>query len=175
LAHSLIQKQQISAFKAAKAIPTGGCANGVGGFAIPKGGFANVFAAIGMGEGRSVSKKSIVPIDPQLIDYWQKRKTRYPYPTKLRGKVILPIAFSLMPCAFWITLGNPRQVLSFSSNADANWRPQSYGFSLPGTALNFEFSMVKLLDYRDRWEELVLCRLSFPTNTRRFQSPGLGW
>jgi hypothetical protein len=35
-----------------------------------------------------------------------------------------------------------------------NWRPQRYGFSLPGTVLNFEFSSVKLLDYRDRWDEL---------------------
>ena len=39
-------------------------------------------------------------------------------------------------------------------DADEKWRPNSYGFSLPGTSLNFEFSTVKLLDYWARWEEL---------------------
>ena len=34
------------------------------------------------------------------------------------------------------------------------WRPHNYEFSLPGTSLNFEFSTVKLLDYRERWDKL---------------------
>jgi Domain of unknown function (DUF4351) len=39
---------------------------------------------------------------------------------------------------------------------DANpaWRPNQYGFAVPGTRLDFEFSIAKLLDYRDRWAEL---------------------
>jgi predicted transposase/invertase (TIGR01784 family) len=50
--------------------------------------------------------------------------------------------------------GQPATSLVVLCDADQNWRPQSYGFTLPGTTLNFEFSTVKLLDYRDRWDEL---------------------
>ncbi|OUC14969.1 MAG: hypothetical protein B0A82_09285 [Alkalinema sp. CACIAM 70d] len=35
-----------------------------------------------------------------------------------------------------------------------HWRPSHYNVTQPGTTLNFEFSTVKLLDYRDRWAEL---------------------
>ncbi|MGI0493277.1 hypothetical protein ACN4EG_15950 [Alkalinema pantanalense CENA528] len=35
-----------------------------------------------------------------------------------------------------------------------DWRPSRYSVTQPGTTLNFEFSTVKLLDYRDRWAEL---------------------
>jgi hypothetical protein len=35
-------------------------------------------------------------------------------------------------------------------DSDPKWRPQAYNFALPGTKLSFEFSAVKLLDYRDR-------------------------
>jgi hypothetical protein len=34
------------------------------------------------------------------------------------------------------------------------WRPQSYGVDYPDTRLNFEFGVVKLLDWRDRMDEL---------------------
>jgi hypothetical protein len=50
--------------------------------------------------------------------------------------------------------GQPATSLVVLCDTDQNWRPQSYGFTLPGTTLNFEFSTVKLLDYRDRWDEL---------------------
>lgn len=50
--------------------------------------------------------------------------------------------------------GQPATSLVVLCDADKKWRPESYGFSLPGTSLNFEFSMMKLLDYRGRWEEL---------------------
>jgi hypothetical protein len=50
--------------------------------------------------------------------------------------------------------GQPATSLVILCDTDQKWRPQSYGFSLPGTSLNFEFSTVKLLDYRERWEEL---------------------
>ncbi|KAM3090693.1 DUF4351 domain-containing protein [Phormidesmis sp. 146-35] len=46
-------------------------------------------------------------------------------------------------------------------DASPTWRPQQYGFSLPGTTLNFEFSVVKLLDYRDRIAELDASRNPF--------------
>ena len=50
--------------------------------------------------------------------------------------------------------GQPATSLVVLCDTDEKWRPQHYGFSLPGTSLNFEFSTVKLLDYRDRWDEL---------------------
>ena len=50
--------------------------------------------------------------------------------------------------------GQPATSLVILCDADEKWRPESYGYSLPGTSLNFEFSTVKLLDYRDRWEDL---------------------
>ena len=50
--------------------------------------------------------------------------------------------------------GQPATSLVILCDTDEKWRPVSYGFSLPGTSLNFEFSTVKLLDYRNRWEEL---------------------
>jgi Domain of unknown function (DUF4351) len=34
------------------------------------------------------------------------------------------------------------------------WRPQRYGADYPDTRLNFEFGVVKLLDWRDRMDEL---------------------
>lgn len=50
--------------------------------------------------------------------------------------------------------GQPATSLVILCDSDPKWRPQSYGFVMPGTTLNFEFSAVKLLDYRDRWSEL---------------------
>ncbi len=50
--------------------------------------------------------------------------------------------------------GQPATSLVVLCDADKKWRPHSYRFSLPGTSLNFEFSTAKLLDYRDRWDEL---------------------
>jgi hypothetical protein len=50
--------------------------------------------------------------------------------------------------------GQPATSLVVLCDADEKWRPHSYGFSLPGTSLNFEFSTAKLLDYRDLWDEL---------------------
>jgi hypothetical protein len=48
----------------------------------------------------------------------------------------------------------PAVSVAILCDASPTWRPRQYGFSLPGTTLNFEFSMVKLLDYRDRMAEL---------------------
>ena len=48
----------------------------------------------------------------------------------------------------------PAVSLAILCDASPTWRPQEYSFSLPGTRLNFEFSTVKLLDYRGRMAEL---------------------
>jgi predicted DNA-binding ribbon-helix-helix protein len=55
----------------------------------------------------------------------------------------------------------PAISLAILCDANPTWRPRQYGFSLPGTSLNFEFSMVKLLDYRDRMAELDTSRNPF--------------
>jgi Domain of unknown function (DUF4351) len=48
----------------------------------------------------------------------------------------------------------PATSLAILCDASPTWRPCQYNFALPGTRLNFEFSVVKLLDYRDRLAEL---------------------
>jgi hypothetical protein len=48
----------------------------------------------------------------------------------------------------------PAVSLAILCDANPTWRPHQYNFDLPGTSLNFEFSTVKLLDYRDRMAEL---------------------
>jgi hypothetical protein len=55
----------------------------------------------------------------------------------------------------------PAVSVAILCDASPTWRPQRYGFSLPGTTLNFEFSTVKLLDYRDRMEELNVSQNPF--------------
>jgi Domain of unknown function (DUF4351) len=43
------------------------------------------------------------------------------------------------------------------------WRPQRYGADYPDTRLNFEFGVVKLLDWRDRMDELESSNNPFAT------------
>ena len=48
----------------------------------------------------------------------------------------------------------PAVSVAILCDANPKWRPNQYSFSLPQTALNFEFGTVKLLDYNDHWAEL---------------------
>ena len=48
----------------------------------------------------------------------------------------------------------PAVSVAILCDANPKWRPSQYSFSLPQTALNFEFGTVKLLDYNDHWAEL---------------------
>jgi hypothetical protein len=45
------------------------------------------------------------------------------------------------------------------------WRPHEFNIDYPDTRLNFEFGMVKLLDFRDRWAELEASQNPFATIT----------
>jgi hypothetical protein len=45
----------------------------------------------------------------------------------------------------------------------ADWRPTEYVLDSPGTRHVFQFTMIKLLDYRDRWAELEQSRNPFAT------------
>jgi predicted DNA-binding ribbon-helix-helix protein len=51
--------------------------------------------------------------------------------------------------------------LAILCDARQNWRPTTYGFTTPGSSLNFEFTAVKLLDYRHPWPELEQSRNPF--------------
>jgi hypothetical protein len=48
----------------------------------------------------------------------------------------------------------PAVSLAILCDASPTWRPHQYNFVLPGTRLHFEFSTVKLLDYRDQMAAL---------------------
>ena len=49
-----------------------------------------------------------------------------------------------------------RQVVSLAvlADEDPSWRPQHYGHEIWGCRIMLEFPIVKLLDYRQRWQEL---------------------
>ncbi len=44
--------------------------------------------------------------------------------------------------------------LAILCDSDSDWRPNQYRFITPGSSLEFNFTAVKLLDYRSRWDEL---------------------
>ncbi|GAB1545144.1 hypothetical protein NUACC21_78200 [Scytonema sp. NUACC21] len=46
---------------------------------------------------------------------------------------------------------------------DPTWRPNQYSYNYPDTRLNFEFGTVKLLDFQNRWTELVASDNPFAT------------
>ena len=56
-----------------------------------------------------------------------------------------------------------RRVASFAILGDEQpgWRPESYGYELWGCRVRLNFPTVKLLDYRERWEELEQSRNPF--------------
>jgi len=50
--------------------------------------------------------------------------------------------------------GKPAISLAILCDTDPTWRPNQYSYNYPDTRLNFEFGIVKLLDYQNRWTEL---------------------
>jgi len=44
-----------------------------------------------------------------------------------------------------------------------NWRPERFGYALWGCEVSIQFPVVKLLDYRERWDELEASRNPFAT------------
>ncbi|MBW4488779.1 MAG: hypothetical protein KME12_13415 [Trichocoleus desertorum ATA4-8-CV12] len=57
----------------------------------------------------------------------------------------------------------PAVSLAILCDAKAEWRPNRYEFSYPGTQLSFQFATVKLLDYQAKWGELEANRNPFAT------------
>ncbi|KYC41765.1 hypothetical protein WA1_17195 [Scytonema hofmannii PCC 7110] len=53
--------------------------------------------------------------------------------------------------------------LAILCDADPEWRPNRYSFRYPNTRLKFEFGIVKLLDYQNRWAELEASDNPFAT------------
>jgi Domain of unknown function (DUF4351) len=55
----------------------------------------------------------------------------------------------------------PPTSLAILCDARPNWRPSHYGFTTPGSALQFDFTAVKLLDYQTQWSQLEQSRNPF--------------
>ncbi|MEH2182400.1 DUF4351 domain-containing protein [Nostoc sp.] len=53
--------------------------------------------------------------------------------------------------------------LAILCDANATWRPHQYSYNYPNTRLNFEFGIVKLLDYQNNWAELEASNNPFAT------------
>ncbi len=53
--------------------------------------------------------------------------------------------------------------LAILCDSDPDWRPNQYRFITPGSSLEFNFTAVKLLDYRSRWDELEASENIFAT------------
>ncbi|MCU0570261.1 MAG: hypothetical protein MUF49_27265 [Oculatellaceae cyanobacterium Prado106] len=63
--------------------------------------------------------------------------------------------------AIFDLLCHPAISLAILGDENPHWRPSSYGFESADTRLNFEFGMVKLLDYRLQWPTLERSRNLF--------------
>ena len=59
--------------------------------------------------------------------------------------------------------GKPAISLAILCDNNRNWRPHNYSYNYPQTRLNFEFGIVKLLDYEQRWQELENSHNPFAT------------
>jgi hypothetical protein len=57
----------------------------------------------------------------------------------------------------------PAVSLAILCDSRADWRPNRYEFSYPGTQLSFQFDTVKLLDYEGQWAELEVSLNPFAT------------
>lgn len=57
----------------------------------------------------------------------------------------------------------PAISLAILCDTDLTWRPNQYSYNYPDTRLNFEFGIVKLLDYQNNWAELEASDNPFTT------------
>jgi Domain of unknown function (DUF4351) len=55
----------------------------------------------------------------------------------------------------------PPTSLAILCDAKLDWRPMHYGFTTPGSALQFDFTAAKLLDYQTQWAQLEQSRNPF--------------
>jgi hypothetical protein len=60
-------------------------------------------------------------------------------------------------------LHHPVISLAILCDGNTQWRPDRYEYNTPDTQLHFRFGIIKLLDYRDRWQELEQSRNPFAT------------
>jgi Domain of unknown function (DUF4351) len=51
--------------------------------------------------------------------------------------------------------------LAILCDGKRDWRPSRYGFTTPGSSLDFQFTAVKLLDYETQWSQLEQSRNPF--------------
>ncbi len=57
----------------------------------------------------------------------------------------------------------PAISLAILCDPTRDWRPTQYSYNYPNTRLNFEFGIVKLLDYEHKWAELEASENPFAT------------
>jgi Domain of unknown function (DUF4351) len=60
-------------------------------------------------------------------------------------------------------LGQPAVSLAILCDSDPTWRPHQYQFQLPLTQMQFDFGIVKLLDYQQQWTTLEASHNPFAT------------
>jgi hypothetical protein len=56
--------------------------------------------------------------------------------------------------------------LAILGDSSPNWRPHCFGYEIGGCQLSFKFPIVKLVDYKERWEELEQSRNPFSVVVR---------
>jgi hypothetical protein len=73
--------------------------------------------------------------------------------------------FELRMLTYWLRIFDYFQQMPISlailCDGNQDWRPDRYQFELDGTRLDFQFTSVKLLDYRQRWADLEASRNPF--------------
>jgi hypothetical protein len=57
----------------------------------------------------------------------------------------------------------PACSLAILCDSNAEWRPKEHILATPGSRLTFEFTAIKLLDYREQWAELEISSNPFAT------------
>jgi predicted transposase/invertase (TIGR01784 family) len=79
---------------------------------------------------------------------WQRRKTIEQTKTA-PGSVFYGLIFKRRSSFHQAPIS-----LAILCDSDPNWRPNQFGFITAGSSLEFNFTAVKLLDYRSQWDEL---------------------
>jgi Domain of unknown function (DUF4351) len=94
----------------------------------------------------------------QLVKVWRKNgKELYlllHLEVQAKPEAIFPERMLIYNQRIFNLFHHPAISLAILCDNNPKWRPNRYEFTAPGTRLSFEFDTAKLLDYRQRWDEL---------------------
>ena len=94
----------------------------------------------------------------KLVKVWRKdgTETRVLVHIEIQGQVDPDFAARMYLYHYRIYDRYARQVVSLATLADEqlNWRPNHFGYDLWGCEISFKFPIVKLLDYKEKWDSL---------------------